>query len=76
MYDKKIEEYRNEQKHLEYIIDQKRHVAMDIKEYFKDIHEYLNNQNNIDQSLLDKADSIEKFLSEIEKKYESISKEK
>ncbi len=76
MYDKKIEEYRNEQKHLEYIIDQKRHIAMDIKEYFKDIHEYLNNQSNIDESLLNKADSIEKYLSEIERKYESISKEK
>ncbi len=76
MYDKKIEEYRNEQKHLEYIIDQKRHIAMDIKEYFKDIHEYLNNQSNIDESLLNKANSIEKYLSEIERKYESISKEK
>ena len=35
MYDKKIEEYRQEQKYMEYIIDLKRHVAMDAKEYFK-----------------------------------------
>ena len=39
--DKKIEEYRQEQKHMEYIIDLKRHVAMDAKEYFKEIQEYI-----------------------------------
>ena len=35
MYDKKIEEYRQEQKYMEYIIDLKIHVAMDAKEYVK-----------------------------------------
>ena len=49
---------------------------MDIKDYYKDIHEYLKKQKDIDKSLLDKADSIERFISEIERKYESISKEK
>lgn len=76
MYDKKIREYREEVKHAEFIIDQKRHVAMDTKECFKDIHDYLKKQKDIDKSLLDKADSIERYLSEIERKYESISKEK
>ena len=49
---------------------------MDTKEYFEDIHKYLKKQKKIDKALLDKADSIERFLSEIERKYESILKEK
>ena len=76
MYDKKIRDMKEEVKYAEFVIDQKRHLAMDIEEYFKDIHDYLKKQNNIDKELLKKADSIDKFLSEIEKKYESISKEK
>ena len=46
------------------------------REYFKDIHDYLKNQKDVDKKLLDKADSIERFLSEIQRKYESIFKEK
>ena len=76
MYDKKLTEYKEEIKHLENMIDLKRHIAMDTSEYFKEIHDYLNKQDNIDKALLDKANSIEKFLSEIERKCESISKEK
>ena len=76
MYDKKINELKEELKYAEFIIDQKRHIAMDIEDYYKDIHEYLKKQKDIDKSLLDKADSIERFISEIERKYESISKEK
>ena len=49
---------------------------MDAKEYFKDIQDFLNKQDNADKSLLDKANAIEKFLSEIERKYESPFKEK
>ena len=40
------------------------------------IHEYLKSQSNVDEKLLRKADSIERFISEIERKYESILKEK
>ena len=76
MYDKKIRDMKEEVKYAEFVIDQKRHLAMDIEDYFKDIHDYLKKQNNIDKELLKKADSIDKFLSEIEKKYQSISKEK
>ena len=76
MYDKKINELKEELKYAEFIIDQKRHVAMDIEEYFKSIREYLDSQKDIDKDLLDKSDAIEKFIFEIERKYESISKEK
>ena len=74
--DKKINELKEELKYAEFIIEQKRHIAMDIEDYYKDIYEYLKKQKDIDKSLLDKADSIERFISEIERKYESISKEK
>lgn len=76
MYDKKIRDFKEELKHAEYIIDLKRHIAMDIEDYFKDIHDYLKSQNDIDKKLLDKANSIEKFISQIETKYESNLKEK
>ena len=73
---KEEKEIDEELKHAEFIIDQKRHVAMDTHEYFNDIYKYLKKQKDIDKSILDKADSIDRFLSEIERKYESISKEK
>ena len=76
MYDKKIRDMKEEVKYAEFVIDQKRHLAMDIEDCFKDIHDYLKKQEDIDKELLKKADSIDKFISEIEKKYESISKEK
>ncbi len=76
MYDKKIKEFKEQIRYAENIIEIKRHIAMDTEEYFKDIHNYLKNQKNIDKKLLDKADSIERFLSEIQRKYENIYKEK
>ena len=76
MYDKKLNEFKQEQKNMEYIIDYKRHNAMDIKEYFEEIHNYLKKQDNIDKTLLEKADTIERLLENIERKYESPFKEK
>ena len=76
MYDKKIKEFKEQIRYAENIIEIKRHIAMDTEEYFKDIHNYLKEQKYIDKKLLDKADSIERFLSEIQRKYESIFKEK
>ena len=76
MYDKKIKKIEEELKYVEFIVDQKRHIAMDVKECFEIIHNYLKNQKNTSKDILDKADLIEKYLSEIEKKYKRISKEK
>lgn len=76
MYDKKIKEFKEQIRYAENIIEIKRHIAMDTEEYFKDIHNYLKNQKNMDKKLLDKADSIERFLSEIQRKYENVYKEK
>lgn len=72
MYDKKIKDFKQEIRNAENTIELKRHIAMDTEEYFKDIHDYLKNQKDIDKKLLDKANSIERFLSEIQRKYESI----
>lgn len=76
MYDKKIKEFKEQIRYAENIIEIKRHIAMDTEEYFKDIHNYLKEQKDIDKKLLDKADSIERYLSEIQRKYESVFKEK
>ena len=76
MYDKKIKEFKEQIRYAENIIEIKRHIAMDTEEYFKDIHNYLKNQKDIDKKILDKADSIERFLSEIQRKYENVYKEK
>ena len=76
MYDKKIKEFKEQIRYAENIIEIKRHIAMDTEDYFKDIHNYLKNQKDIDKKLLDKADSIERFLSEIQRKYENVYKEK
>ena len=68
MYDKKIKEFKEEIRNAQNTIELKRHIAMDTEEYFKDIHDYLKTQKDIDKKLLDKADSIERFLSEIQRK--------
>ena len=36
--DKKINELKEELKYAEFIIEQKRHISMDIEDYYKDIH--------------------------------------
>ena len=42
----------------------KRHLGMDIEEYFSVIHKYLKEQENINEDVLNKAQAIEKFLKE------------
>ena len=49
---------------------------MDIEDYFSVIHKYLKEQKNINVDILNKAESIEKFLKELQRKYEFITKEK
>lgn len=49
---------------------------MDIEDYFSIIHEYLTEQENINEDVLNKAEAIEKFLKELQRKYQFIPKEK
>ena len=74
MFDKVIDDYREERKRLLYIIEQKRHLAIDTKEYFDVIHNYLNKQDNVDKEILKKADSVDKLLNDITKKYDNNTK--
>ena len=76
MYDNQLSKYKEEIKHLEYTIEAKRHIAMDIKEDYKDIIKYLNEQNNLPKNLMKKANEIDSLLSDIERKYVSIFSEK
>lgn len=39
-----------------------KHIGVDIKEYFNQIYGYLKSQDNIDEDLLKKADSIYTFI--------------
>ena len=74
MFDKVIDDYREERKRMLYIIEQKRHLAIDTKEYFDVIHNYLNKQDNVDKEILKKADSVDKLLNDITKKYDNNTK--
>ena len=76
MYDNQLSKYKEEIKQLEYTIEAKRHIAMDIKEDYKDIIKYLNEQNNLPKNLMKKANEIDRLLSDIERKYVSIFTEK
>ena len=75
-YDKMREQYKTEFEHMQHFIEQKRHLGMDIEEYFSVIHKYLKEQENIKEDVLNKAEAIEKFLKELQRKYEFITKEK
>ena len=76
MYDKKLNEFKQEKREMEYIIEYKRYNAMDIKQYFKEIHDYLKKQNNINKKLLDNANTIERLIENIEREYKSPFNEK
>ena len=64
-YDKKIKEFEQREKRLLHEIEKRRHLAMDTKEYYDLIYDYLKSLKDVDKKLLDKAESINKFLDEI-----------
>ena len=74
-YDKVIQEYRDEIKHILFKLDQKRHLGMDIREYLDVIREYIDKQDNVDEVVIKKLDAIYTLLDQIESKYESLRKE-
>lgn len=40
----------------------RKHIGVDIKEYFDHMYEYLKSQDNVDKDLIKKADSIYTFI--------------
>ena len=66
-YDKKIKEFELEKDFLEKLLIAKKHLAVDIKEYYDPIYDYLQKQDNVDEDLLKKAQAIYKFLDDLKK---------
>jgi len=61
-YDKKIRELELEKKFINDKLMIKKHLGIDIKEYFDPICEYLKSQDNIDEDLIKKVNNINKLL--------------
>ncbi len=61
-YDKKIREFELEKKFINDKLMIKKHLCIDIKEYFDPICEYLKSQENIDEDLIKKVNNINKLL--------------
>lgn len=66
-YEKKIKEFELEKDFLEKLLIVKKHLAVDIKEYYDPIYDYLQKQDNVDEDLLKKAQAIYKFLDDLKK---------
>lgn len=66
-YDKKIKEFELEKDFLEKSLIVKKHLAVDIKEYYDPIYDYLQKQDNVDEDLLKKAKAIYKFLDDLKR---------
>ena len=64
-YDKKIKEFELEKDFLEKLLIVKKHLAVDIKEYYDQIYDYLQKQDNVDEELLKKAKAVYKFLDDL-----------
>lgn len=64
-YDKKIKEFELEKDFLEKLLIAKKHLAVDIKEYYDPIYDYLQKQDNVDEELLKKAKAVYKFLDDL-----------
>lgn len=64
MFSKRLEEFEHERKELLYEIDKKRHLGMDIKEYFDEIRKELNNFEESPE-LICKIENIDKLLSQL-----------
>ena len=64
-YDKKVKEYELEIKNLTSKLIIKKHIGLDIKEYFDVIYKYLKSQKDIDKDLINKSNSIYRFIDDL-----------
>lgn len=64
-YDKKLQEFNQIKKILLHEIDKKRHLGMDIKEYYDFIFDYLKSLKDVDKAVLKKSEAIYNFLDSI-----------
>lgn len=75
-FDKKLNEFELEKKELMFMIDQKRHLGMNIKEYFDEIYNYLNSLDNVDINVLKKSKKLYKLLDNIINEIHNTGNEK
>ena len=61
-YDRKIKEYESKIKELESKLIIKKHLGIDIKEYYDLVFNYIKEQNNVDEKLMKKAEYIYTLL--------------
>lgn len=64
-YDKKLQEFNQIKKILLHEIDKKRHLGMDIKEYYDFVFDYLKSLKDVDKTVLKKSEAIYNFLDSI-----------
>lgn len=64
-YDKKLQEFNQIKKILLHEIDKKRHLGMDVKEYYDFIFDYLKSLKDVDKTVLKKSEAIYNFLDSI-----------
>lgn len=61
-FNKKLDEFNQERRELQFKIDQKRHLGMDIRDEFEVIKEYLNSIPDLDSIISRKINNIDKLL--------------
>lgn len=61
-YDKKIREYELKIKEIERNLIIKKHLALDMEEYYTLVFNYLKSQDNIDEKIMMKAEKIFDFI--------------
>ena len=61
-YDKRIREYEYKIKEIEDKLIIKKHLALDMEEYYTQVFDYLKSQDNIDEKLMIKAEKIFDFI--------------
>ncbi len=66
-YDKKVREFQEIEKRLLHEIERRRHIAMDTKEDYDLVYEYLKSLKNVDEKILNKAEAIGRYLTEMSK---------
>lgn len=69
-YDKKVSEFEQIKKRLIYQIHKRRHLGIDIKEYYDLIYNYLKTIDEVPDDIMRKANSINLFLSDLTEEFD------
>ena len=70
-YDKKVREFESAKQILLHEVNKKRHLGLDIKEYFDELIKLLENDNKMDNQTEKLINNINKLLESLIKEYDS-----